>query len=310
LRMNRIDGLENMPELKGSVVTDGMFDGVHLGHQQILQKLIQEAKKFKVPSVLVTYWPHPRHVLSPKQEKLQLLTSLNEKAEILQNQGLDYLLVLPFTHKFSQISHIQFVEDILVGKLHTQKLIVGYDHHFGKDRLGNMDYLRSAGLEFGFDVQQIGKQEVEDIAISSTKIRYALKNHLIETAAQFLGRPYGLLGKVVEGDKKGRTIGFPTANLEPDYGEKLIPADGVYATRIWMDGQPFSAMTNIGFRPTVNGKTRRIETHLIDFKGDLYGKTLKLEFIAPIRDEIKFSSLDELKEQLQHDQQMALKLLF
>jgi riboflavin kinase/FMN adenylyltransferase len=308
--MKRIEGIENFPELPGSIVTDGMFDGVHLGHQQIIQKLVQESKKYKVPSVLVTYWPHPRHVLSPKQEKLQLLTSLSEKADLMENLGLDFMLVLPFSVSFSKISHTAFVEDILVKKLHAQKLIVGYDHHFGKDRLGNMEYLRAAGLEFGFDVQQIGKQEVEDIGISSTKIRYALKNHLVETASHFLGRPYSLVGQVVHGDQKGRTIGFPTANIQPDYSEKLIPADGVYATRIWMERVPFSAMTNIGFRPTVNGKTRRIETHLIDFEGDLYGKTLKLEFIAPIREEIKFASLEDLKTQLQFDQQMALKLLF
>jgi riboflavin kinase/FMN adenylyltransferase len=308
--MKRIEGLDQMPELKGSVVTDGMFDGVHLGHQQILQKLVQDAHKYKVPSVLVTYWPHPRHILSPKQEKLQLLTSLDEKAEMLEQQGLDYLLILPFTHSFSKLSHIRFTEEILVKKLHTRKLIVGYDHRFGKDRQGDMDYLMTAGKEFGFEVQQIGKQEVEDIAISSTKIRYALNNYLVETAAQFLGRPYGLMGTVVEGDKRGRTIGFPTANIEPDYADKLIPADGVYATRIWMDRVPYSAMTNIGFRPTVDGKTRKIETHLIDFEGDLYGKNLRLEFIAPIREEMKFASLDELKIQLQHDQQMALKLLF
>lgn len=308
--MERIEGLENMPELTGSVVTDGMFDGVHLGHQQILQKLIQEAKKFKVPSVLVTYWPHPRHILSPGQEKLALLTSLNEKADILEDLGIDYMLVLPFTPVFSQLSHIRFTEDIQVGKLHARKLIVGYDHHFGKDRLGDVEYLKSAGLEFGFEVQQIGKQEVEDIAVSSTKIRYALKNHLTETAAQFLGRPYTLMGHVTEGDKRGRTIGFPTANIEPDYADKLIPADGVYATRVWLEKVPYSAMTNIGFRPTVDGKTRKIETHLIDFEGDLYGKNLRLEFIAPIREEMKFASLEELKAQLQHDEQMALKLLF
>jgi riboflavin kinase/FMN adenylyltransferase len=308
--MQVIHELSQMPALIGSVVTDGMFDGVHLGHHQILQKVVQESKKLGLPSVLLTYWPHPRHILSSNQEKLQILTSLNEKIELIACQGIDYLLVLPFTIKFAKITHEEFVSQILIEKLHTKKLIIGYDHRFGKDRLGDIEYLKTAGELYGFSIQQIGKQEVEQIAVSATKIRYALKNHLVESASHFLGRPYSLLGKVVEGDKRGRTIGFPTANLDPDDPNKLIPADGVYATRAWVDKVPYSSMTNIGIRPTVDGKSHKIETHIIDFEGDLYGKTIRLEFISPIREEMKFSGLVELKEQLVHDQEMALKLLF
>jgi len=308
--MEVIYELGQMPALTGSVVTDGMFDGVHLGHHQILQKVVQESRKLGIPSVLLTYWPHPRHILSPNQEKLQILTSLNEKIELISSQGIEYLLVLGFTSKFSEMTHEEFVKDILVEKLHTKKLIIGYDHRFGKDRLGDIEYLKTAGELYGFRIQQIGKQEVEQIAVSATKIRYALKNHLVESASHFLGRPYSLLGKVVEGDKRGRTIGFPTANLDPDDPNKLIPADGVYATRVWIENVPYSSMTNIGVRPTVDGKSHKIETHIIDFEGDLYGQIIKLEFISPIREEMKFSGLLELKEQLGHDQEMALKLLF
>ena len=308
--MDVIHDLIQMPALAGSVVTDGMFDGVHLGHHHILQKVVQESRKLGFPSVLVTYWPHPRHILSNNQDKLQLLTSLNEKIELISKQGIDYLLVLPFTHNFAQKTHEEFVREILVEKLHTKKLIIGYDHRFGKDRQGDINYLKTAGDLYGFSIQQIGKQEVEQIAVSATKIRYALKNHLVESASHFLGRPYSLLGKVVEGDKRGRTIGFPTANLDPDDPNKLIPADGVYATRVWIENVPYSSMTNIGVRPTVDGKSHKIETHIIDFDGDLYGKIIRLEFISPIREEIKFSGLVELKEQLGHDQEMALKLLF
>ena len=308
--MQVIHELSQMPALIGSVVTDGMFDGVHLGHHQILQKVVQESKKLGLHSVLLTYWPHPRHILSSNQEKLQILTSLDEKIELIAAQGIDYLLVLPFTTKFAKITHEEFVSQILVEKLHTKKLIIGYDHRFGKDRMGDIEYLKTAGELYGFSIQQIGKQEVEQIAVSATKIRYALKNHLVESASHFLGRPYSLLGKVVEGDKRGRTIGFPTANLDPDDPNKLIPADGVYATRAWVDKVPYSSMTNIGIRPTVDGKSHKIETHIIDFEGDLYGKIIRLEFISPIREEIKFSGLAELKEQLVHDQEMALKLLF
>jgi len=308
--MEVIYELGQMPALSGSVVTDGMFDGVHLGHHQILQKVVQESRKLGIPSVLLTYWPHPRHILSPNQEKLQILTSLNEKIELISSQGIEYLLVLGFTSKFSEMTHEELVKDILVEKLHTKKLIIGYDHRFGKDRLGDIEYLKTAGELYGFRIQQIGKQEVEQIAVSATKIRYALKNHLVESASHFLGRPYSLLGKVVEGDKRGRTIGFPTANLDPDDPNKLIPADGVYATRVWIENVPYSSMTNIGVRPTVDGKSHKIETHIIDFEGDLYGQIIKLEFISPIREEMKFSGLLELKEQLGHDQEMALKLLF
>lgn len=307
--MKLIHNLNQMPSLAGAVVTDGMFDGVHLGHQQILQQVVREAKKLKLPSVLLTYWPHPRHVLAHQGDKLKILTTLEEKAELVEKQGIDYMVVLAFTKAFSGQSHVSFVKEVLVDGLHTRKLIVGYDHRFGLDRLGDFTYLQTAGKEYGFDLQEISRQEIEQIAISSTKIRYALQHQLIETANQFLGRLYSLAGKVEEGDKRGRAIGYPTANLALADTHKLVPADGVYATWATVGSQRYKSMSNIGFRPTVDGKTHKIETHLLDFEGDLYGKELKLEFVTPIRQEQKFNGLEELKRQLGLDREAASGLL-
>lgn len=306
--MKLVRNLSELPELHGSVVTDGMFDGVHLGHQRILQQVVNQAKLLNLPSVVLTYWPHPRYVLGGKEERISLLSSLDEKADLIEEQGIDFLVVIPFSREFSQMSHEEFVKEILVNSLQIRHLIVGYDHRFGQNRLGNIWYLSSAGMQFGFGVTEIGKQEIEDIAISSTKIRYSLQHYLLDSARQFLGRPYAIRGKVVEGDKRGRTIGFPTANLEPDEIDKLIPKVGVYATRCLVEGQWFDAMTNIGFRPTVDGLHHKIETHLLDFDGDLYGKTIDLAFFAALRQEIKFAGLEELKNQLSLDREQCRKI--
>ena len=307
--MKLVHDLSQMPSLVGTVVTDGMFDGVHLGHQQILQQVAREGKKLGIPSVLVSYWPHPRHVLSDQEDKLMILTTLAEKAELIEKQGIDYMLVLPFTKEFSSQSHISFVQEVLVDGLHTKKLIVGYNHRFGQNRLGDFTYLQSAGDHYGFDLQEISQQEIEEIAISSTKIRYALQHQLVATANQFLGRLYSFVGRVEEGDKRGRTIGYPTANLILEDANKLVPGDGVYATWATVEGKRYQSMTNIGFRPTVDGKSHKIEAHLLDFEGDLYGKEVELEFAAPIREEQKFAGLEALKQQLGLDREIAYKLL-
>ena len=307
--MKLIRDLRDLPSLTGSVVTDGMFDGVHLGHQKILRQLVSQAKELGLPSVVLTYWPHPRQVLERKENQVSLLCSLEEKAELLEAQGVDFMVVIPFSIDFSQMSHGRFVQEILVESLHTCHLIVGYDHRFGQNRAGNIHYLRMAGKEAGFEITEIGKQEIEDIAISSTKIRHALKHYLVDSARQFLGRPYSIRGTVVEGDKRGRTIGFPTANLVCDEILKLIPADGVYATRFRVDGRWYDSMTNIGFRPTVDGKQHKIETHLLDFEGDLYGSIADIAFFTPLRQEITFSSFDELRAQLVKDRDETRQLL-
>lgn len=307
--MKLVRNLNELPDISGSVVTDGIFDGVHLGHRQILQQLVRQAKEINLPSVLLTYWPHPRHVLAGREEKVALLSSLEEKVQLIAEQGIDYMVVVPFTLDFSQMSHNRFVEEILVQGLHTRHLIVGYDHRFGQNRLGNIHTLKSAGRQFGFEITEIGRQEIEAIAVSSTKIRLSLQQFLPETARQFLGRPYSVRGKVVSGDMRGRSIGFPTANLEIDEPYKLIPKDGVYATRFRVQGHWYDAMTNIGFRPTVDGSQHKIETHIFDFDGDLYGQEVDLAFYAGLRPEKKFSGLEELQKQLQHDKEQSRQWL-
>lgn len=303
--MKLIHDLSQMPALEGSVVTDGMFDGVHLGHQRILKQVVEKARELNLPSVVLTYWPHPRHVLGGKEARVSLLTTLTEKAELIAHQGIDYMLVLSFSKSFSQLSHEDFVRNILAEGLHTRHLIVGYDHRFGLNRIGDIRYLSEVGKVYGFGLTEIGKQEIEAIAISSTKIRYSLQNFLVDSASQFLGRPYSLRGMVVKGDQRGRTIGFPTANLEPDEKDKLVPKDGVYATRTRVGETWYSSMTNIGFRPTVDGHQHKIETHLFDFEGDLYDQIMEVAFVKPLRTEMKFASLDELKSQLAQDREMA-----
>lgn len=299
--MKVVRDLADMNEIPGSVVTDGMFDGMHLGHQGIIHRLVSEAKAQNLPSVVVTYWPHPRHVLPLSgTERLKLLTTLEEKTELAENLGVDYMVILQFTPLFSQLSHEDFVNQILVGGLKTKQLIIGYDHRFGNKRIGDVQYLQQAGKQSGFTVMEIGQQEVEEIAVSSTKIRYALQHHKIETAATFLGRNYSLTGKVIHGDKRGRQIGFPTANLAVDFN-KMLPADGVYATLAWRKGKSYPSMTNIGYRPTVDGKKHSIETHILDFEQDIYDETLKIEFVSLLRMEKRFSGMEALRAQLEQD---------
>lgn len=306
--MEVFHSLEQLPDFHGTVVTDGMFDGMHIGHQQILTKVVEEAKRYGLTSVLLTYWPHPRHVLTPDREKLKLLTTLEEKEEMAAGLGIDYLVVLEFNKEFSEKSHEWFLSEVLVNAFKTRRLIIGYDHRFGRDRIGDFAYLTSMGKQYGFDLLEISPQEIDEIAISSTKIRYALQHKLMEAATQFLGRPYIVTGIVGQGDQRGRTIGFPTANLQIDEN-KLLPADGVYATFALVDGDKYMAMTNVGFRPTVDGLVHKVEAHLLEFEGDLYGKRIQLQFISPIRDEQKFPSFDHLKSQLELDRTLTRRLL-
>lgn len=300
--MVRISELTSLPPLSGSFVTDGMFDGLHLGHQKILKTLVAEARAEGLPSVVLSYWPHPRLVLHPEDQSLKILTTADEKREVLEELGLDYFITLPFSLEFASLSHHRFLEEILWNRLHVRKLLVGYDHRFGKDRLGNVDYLRSRGSELGFEVEEVPRQEVEEIGISSTRIRKALLEPDIGLANRFLGRPYTVTGTVVSGDRKGRLLGYPTANLETGEKAKLIPADGVYLSRVKAGGNWMPAMTNIGYRPTVGGREHRLETHILDYSGNLYGQTLTIEFHDTLRREQRFSSLEELRRQLEADE--------
>ena len=292
-----------------SVVTSGTFDGVHLGHQKILGRLKELAEHKQGETVLLTYWPHPRLILQPEDNNLRLLTTLTEKVKLLEELGVDHLIILPFTKELSQMSSEEFIREILVEKIQTKTLVIGYDHKFGKNREGSFEYLKSHSHLFGFDMEEISRQDVDDLAVSSTKIRTALAQGDISTASKYLGRPYFLSGKVVKGQQIGRSIGFPTANIHVVDNYKLLPRDGAYAVYAEVGKIRYKAILNIGDRPTVDGKKKTIEAHLIDFDGDVYGQELSIHFQEFLREEEKFENLDALKNQLVIDRERAIFIL-
>jgi len=302
-------GIEEFNPVQNAVVTSGTFDGVHLGHKVILKKLIQLAKERQGESVVLTFWPHPRFVLYPNDTSLKLLSTFQEKASYLSDLGIDHLIKIEFTKKFSQLSSEQFIHNILIDKIGTKLLVIGYDHRFGKNREGSFQYLASNSDKYGFEIDEIPRQDIENIAISSTKIRNALESGEIKTANEFLGSNYRLTGKVIKGSQIGRDLGFPTANIVVEESYKLIPADGSYAVKIEYQGQWHNGMLNIGFRPTVNGHTRTIETHIFDFNQNLYGQVLTIGFVEKIRGEKKFENLEALSKQLVQDREKAMKIL-
>lgn len=292
-----------------SVVTSGTFDGVHLGHQKILGRLKELAERKQGETVLLTYWPHPRLILQPKDNNLRLLTTLTEKVKLLEELGVDHLIILPFTKELSQMSSEEFIREILVEKIQTKTLVIGYDHKFGKNREGSFEYLQSHSHLFGFDMEEISRQDVDDLAVSSTKIRTALAQGDISTASKYLGRPYFLSGQVVKGQQIGRSIGFPTANIHVVDNYKLLPRDGAYAVYAEVRNIRYKAILNIGDRPTVDGKKKTIEAHLIDFDGDVYGQELFIHFQEFLREEERFENLDALKNQLVIDRERAIFIL-
>ena len=291
-----------------TIVTIGTFDGIHIGHQKILKDLIKTAKKEGKKSVLLTFFPHPRMVLQ-KENKILLLNTIKEKSGLLEKMGLDYLIIHPFSRDFSRLTALDFVRDILVNKLNTSRLIIGYDHHFGKNREGNIHQLKEYSLLYDFKVEEIPAQDIDDVSVSSTKIRTALKDGNLKTANNYLGYHYMLNGTVVSGKKLGGTIGFPTANIEIKEPYKLIPKTGVYIIRTYINTILYTGMMNIGFNPTVLGKHQTIEAHLFDFNEDLYGKEIMIEFIYFLREEHKFESVKELVVQLNIDKENAISYL-
>lgn len=307
--MKIYEGLKDLPEIPYPVVTSGTFDGVHLGHQKILQRIKEIAKENGGETVLLTFWPHPRLVLYPNEHKLRLLSTFEEKAKLLREFGIDHLISIPFTKEFSQLSSKEFIESVLVDKIKTKKLVIGYDHRFGKNREGSFDYLQENCESFRFELEEISRQDVDDIGISSTKIRDALKTGNVSTASKYLGRDYELNGLVIKGEQIGRSIGFPTANIHVPNDYKLIPKDGVYAIHVTVNGKIYKAMLNIGNRPTVNGSKKTVEAHLFDFDGNLYDLQVTLHLSHFLRDEIKFENLDALKKQLSLDQKIAKEIL-
>ncbi len=282
-------------------VTIGTFDGVHFGHQKIIEKLVLEAKKSNKKSVLLTFFPHPRMVLQ-KDGNLELINTIDERAALLEKTGLDYLIIHPFSKEFSRTSALEFVRDFLVNQLNISKLIIGYDHHFGKNREGNIDQLTEYSELYDFVVEEIPAQDVDDVSVSSTKIRKALATGNLKTANKYLGYNFMLNGNVVNGKKLGGKIGYPTANIDIKESYKLIPKTGVYIVKSEIDKDTVYGMMNIGNRPTVNGKHQTIEVHFFDFNKDLYDKNLTIRLIYFLRDEKKFNSIDELILQLKKDE--------
>jgi riboflavin kinase/FMN adenylyltransferase len=302
-------GIEDFVKLNNAVVTSGTFDGVHVGHIKILSRLREIATNTNGDTVVLTFWPHPRLVLHPEDSSLKLLNTFEEKAELLKAQGIDHLIRIPFTKEFSQLTSEQFITEILVKTIGTKKLVIGHDHHFGKNREGTFEQLRLNAPKYGFEVEEIPRQDVDHVGVSSTKIRKALEGGDIQTATHFLGHPYSISGRVIMGDKLGRLLGFPTANIEIETFYKLIPADGIYAVKVRYDSNYFNGMLYIGNRPTIDGVKRNIEVNIFNFNEDIYGESLSIFFYEMIRSDIKFNDLEELKSQLFLDQQAALKIL-
>lgn len=312
--MNVHHGIDSLTPLPHAVVTSGTFDGVHRGHQKILNRLTEVARVDGGESVVLTYWPHPRTVVSNDSQNLRLLSTLDEKITLLDQAGVNHLVVIPFTRSFSQLTSEEFIQLVLIEKIGTKKLVIGYDHRFGRDREGGFDYIQAHQADYGFEVEEIPRQDIEAVGISSSKIRTALAEGNVRAANLFLGRTYNLTGTVVKGRQLGRTIGFPTANLQVDDAIKLIPANGVYAVEVLHNGQRLGGMTNIGFRPTVAGENQTIETYIFARSGprfdrDIYGEHITLQFREFIRPEEKFSGLPALVEQLKNDEQTARELL-
>ena len=302
--------LDSISELKHTAVTTGTFDGVHLGHKTIIDKLISVAKQIDGESVLLTFYPHPRMVLFPDDHQIRLLNTQSEKEQLLESCGIDHLVVINFTKEFSRLSSLEFVRNILANKLKAKKLLIGYDHHFGRNREGSFAHLLEFGSLYGFEVEEIPAKDIDEVAVSSSKIRKAIEAGDIDTANKYLGYAYSFTGKVIKGKQLGRTIGYPTANIAITDPYKLIPAIGVYAVKVMFAKQTYEGMLSIGKNPTVsNQNILSIEVNIFEFNADIYNKEITVFIYKKLRDEEKYSSLDELKAQLAVDKQNALKFL-
>ncbi|MGB2138304.1 MAG: bifunctional riboflavin kinase/FAD synthetase [Flavobacteriales bacterium] len=291
------------------ILTTGTFDGVHFGHKIIIDRLKEIAKNQNGETVLLTFSPHPRMVLFPDDHNLQLINTLDEKIKLLEQAGIEHLIIHPFTMAFSRTTSMQFVRDIIVNELNTHKLVIGYNHHFGRNREGSFEHLKEYAPLYGFEVEEISAQLIDDVSISSTKIRNSLLSGDVSKAADYLGYNYPLKGQVIEGQQIGRTLGFPTANLKVLDGSKLIPKDGVYAVHVEVKRQTFKGMMNIGNNPSLISKKHSLEVHIFDFDSDIYDEQIEVRFIKRIREEISFDNLDALKIQLEQDEDTAKAIL-
>lgn len=306
--MREITDITTFTTQQPTVLTIGTFDGVHLGHQKIVERVVTNARQEGLLATVFTFFPHPRMVVQ-HDKGLKLIHTLEEKKQLLQQLGVDLLVVQPFNEAFAQLSAEEFVSTILVQRLNVKKVIIGYDHRFGRNRTANIDDMRLFGKKYGFAVEEISVQEVDEVSVSSTKIREALNKGDVTTAEHYLGTPYSLTGRVVHGLKLGRTLGYPTANIQVTEDYKLIPKDGVYAVYSYIDGRKVYGMMSIGKNPTIEGKGASIEVYFFDFNGDLYNQKLTIEFVQYLREEQKFATIDLLKKQLQDDETAARKAI-
>ncbi|EJL63825.1 bifunctional riboflavin kinase/FAD synthetase [Flavobacterium sp. CF136] len=306
--MKLFESINEFQSTKKTILTLGTFDGVHIGHKKILERLTQNTENGKYESLVLTFFPHPRMVLQEKSE-IKLLNTISEKSKLLEKSGIENLVIHPFNESFSRLTAEEFVHSILVNQFHIQKIIIGHDHRFGRNRTANIDNLIAFGAEYGFEVEQISAQEIQDVSVSSTKIRKALLDGNMSLANEYLGYAYFLTGEVVKGKQLGRTIGFPTANIQIKEDYKLIPKNGVYAVKTFIGQKEVFGMMNIGFNPTVNGQKQTIEVNLFDFDADIYGEKLEISLLKYLREEQKFGSVDLLKEQLNQDKKTALKFV-
>ena len=300
--------IEDYTEDKRSVVTIGTFDGIHLGHQKILSRLINSSKNKNLNSVVLTFFPHPRIILN-KYNEVKMIDTLDEKIIHLNEIGIDSLIIHPFDKNFSLLSANQFIKDFLVEKLKIKHIIIGYDHRFGKGREASVTDLKNYANDYDFTVEEIKAQEIEKITISSTKIRNSINQGDIKTTKKYLGRYFMMTGKVVKGDGLGKKINYPTANIFIEETYKIIPKDGVYFVETKIKDKLFNGMMNIGHRPTIGTNVKSIEVHLFNFNKDIYNQVISIKMISKIRDEIKFSSIQALKDQLVKDENYCLKLI-
>jgi riboflavin kinase/FMN adenylyltransferase len=322
--------IKDFKPLKNGVVTIGTFDGVHLGHQKIIQKLVEQAKSNGGESVILTFFPHPRMILNPGDYSLKMINTMPEKAELLSQLGVDHLIITPFTRDFSNLLPQEYISQVLIKQIGMKSMVIGYDHRFGKDRSGGLKELTQHSNQYHYTLEEIPEQDINDLAISSTRIRKALERGDVDNANELMGHPFSLIGKVIKGDQIGRTLGYPTANLFIEESYKLIPSDGIYAVTVEIqdaknknqelhnpfvpasakhsseESKTYQGMAYIGHRPTINGMSQNIEVNIFDFKEDIYHQTIKIDFLHFIRHDVKFEGLAQLTKQLAADKQDTL----
>jgi riboflavin kinase / FMN adenylyltransferase len=301
--------LENLPQFKNAVITIGTFDGVHLGHQLIISTLITEANKANGESVIITFHPHPRKIVSSVVTGIRLINTLTERIELLAKTGVNHLVVVPFTDYFANQTAEEYIKDFLVEKFNPYTIIIGYDHRFGKERMGNFKLMEDKAVDYNYQLKEIPEHLLDAVKVSSTNIRNAILHGQIEEANKLLGYTFFFEGEVVHGDKIGRTIGYPTANLKSINDEKIVLGDGIYAVYTTIENVEYKGMMSIGFRPTVNGKKRVVEVNVFDFNKEIYGNIIRVSVKKYLRSEVKFNGLEELKQQLHKDKQDSLATL-